>query len=67
MKTKGAWEEWPRGFPNKDDYEHVKRCGMHTDGDAGFAMWTQNSDVVMISGPAKGLWEYSDELWQAVD
>ena len=55
---KGNWKEWPKDFPNKNEYDNVDHCGIQTGGTPGLAMWIQHEEkasyLVMMRGGTGG-------------
>jgi hypothetical protein len=65
--VKDSWKEWPRGFPDKNDYEDVEECGATEDGTK--AAWVQSRYFVLLvaSEGGKVLRDFADGIWGVVN
>jgi len=80
-KHEGSWLEWPRGFPNQNDYESMVECLGNES--RGVVLWVQKGadedkyylvEMSAQSQSARGtgeglsaLKDYADGLWGVVD
>lgn len=63
-----GWVDWPRGFPDQNDYENVSHCGATKN--LGQVYWVQNTTLVRIGTAAPEttkLRDYADGVWQVVN
>jgi hypothetical protein len=62
-----GWEEWPRGYPDQNDYEDVSACAKVTDGHQ--VAWVQGKALVVLATVtgADKLKEYADGVWNIVN
>lgn len=61
-----GWKEWPSGFPDQNDYEHIEACGMTLNGQK--AAWVQSGYLVVLTAVqgGNGLKDYADGVWCVV-
>jgi hypothetical protein len=66
----GGWKEWPKGFPDKNEYEDVEICGAAED--MKKAAWVQSGFLIVLSvsldrdGGVK-LPNFADGIWGVIN
>lgn len=63
-----GWVDWPKGFPDQNDYENVSFCGATKN--LSQVTWVQNKTLVQmgtVDPETTKLKDYADGVWQAVN
>lgn len=55
-----SWQEWPRGFPNQNDYESMVKCAANES--KGVVLWVQKGDTARAGEDKYYLVEMSAQL-----
>jgi len=68
-KEVDGWVDWPKRYPNRNEYETMEACGMIKSGKK--VAWVQGGYFVELSGgplmEEGGLEEYADGVWLVVN